>query len=71
MEGTLLMTEEIKKEPHPWGHFLNARWRAILWMEEVMNYSDKEIAIHLSMDEIQVYLIRTSTLMPIPDGSIK
>ena len=59
------MSEE---EPHPWGHFLNARYHAILWMREEMGYNDKTISQGLSMDERQVYLIRNSTHMPIPEG---
>lgn len=61
--------KEIKtnKSPHPWGVFLNARWKAILWMREEMGYDDQKIAIKLSMDEKQVYLIRTSAHMPIPE----
>jgi hypothetical protein len=45
--------------PHPWEEFLNARKRAINWMHEQQKYSDKEIVFCLSMDEKQVYLIRT------------
>lgn len=51
------MDEENK--PHPWGEFLKARMNAILWMKEKMNQDDKTIAKDLSMDEIQVYAIRT------------
>lgn len=43
---------------HPWEIFLSARADAIKWMNEEMNYSDAEIAVALSMDEQQVYLIR-------------
>lgn len=46
--------------PHPWADFLNARYNAILWMKEEMGYNDKKIAEMLSMDERQVFLIRTS-----------
>lgn len=53
---------------HPWGEFLNARYKAILWMRKEMNRDDKEIAIALSMDEIQVYLIRTLTHLPLPES---
>ncbi len=48
-----------KKESHPWSDFLDARYRAILWMKNTDNRSDAQIAIHLSMDERQVFLIRT------------
>ncbi len=50
--------DEVKTD-HPWGMFLEARKKAITWMKEEMNYDDKEIALTLSMDEFQVYLIRT------------
>lgn len=63
------MSERHKSDkPHPWGHFLNARWAVILWMREEMGYSDKQISQQLSMDEMQVYLIRNSKYMPIPEG---
>lgn len=52
---------------HPWSRFLNARYDAIIWMKEEFGYTDKTIAIKLSMDEQQVYLIRTSEHMPIPE----
>lgn len=58
-------------EPHPWGRFLNARYWAILWMKEEMGYDDETIAKRLSMDTMQVYLIRNSTHMPIPEGKYK
>jgi hypothetical protein len=47
------------KISHPWAEFLFYRYKAILWMEKEMNYSDEEIAFHLSMDERQVFLIKT------------
>lgn len=47
------------KKPHPWGEFLKARAEAILWMKNEMSKTDFEIARDLSMDETQVYLIRT------------
>lgn len=58
-----------KKEPHPWAVFLNARYNVILWMRDIKGYDDKEISENLSMDEIQVFLIRISTHMPIPEGT--
>lgn len=61
------MVDESKK-PHPWGHFLNARWKAILWMKNEMGYDDEIIAKKLCMDKMQVHLIRTSNHMPIPEG---
>ncbi len=61
----------MTNKSHPWGAFLNARFRAILWMQKHMGYNDLEIAKKLSMDEMQVYLIRTSTIMPIPEGTYK
>jgi hypothetical protein len=51
---------------HPWAEFLNARFFAILWMKEKFGYDDKRIASDLSMDEMQVHLIRTNRLMPLP-----
>ena len=51
------------KITHPWAVFLNARYDAILWMKEEMGYDDKRIAFNLSMDEKQVYLIRTSRIL--------
>jgi DNA-binding transcriptional regulator YdaS (Cro superfamily) len=42
---------------HPWGEFLEARKKVIIWMREEKQRTDKEIAKHLSMDEMQVYLI--------------
>ena len=47
------------EEPHPWGVFLEARIKCITWMREKMKRNDSEIAQALSMDEKQVYLIRT------------
>ena len=47
------------KEPHPWGVFLNARVKVIFWLINYMAKSDKQISDDLSMDEMQVYLIRT------------
>lgn len=44
---------------HPWGKFLSARYEAIIWIKEHMNRTDAQIAHDLSMDEKQVYLIRT------------
>lgn len=40
-------------EQHPWQSFLDARKRAILWMRE-QGYSDAQIALSLSCDEVQV-----------------
>lgn len=57
------MSGECDKKTHPWGRFLIARWEAILWMHEEMGYNDKQIAQNLSMDKMQVYLIRTSEHM--------
>ena len=47
------------KTSHPWGDFLDARVRVILWMKNEMGYNDKHISEALSMDEKQVFLIRT------------
>ncbi len=54
--------EPFSKESHPWGDFLIARYRAILWMKDTMGYDDKRIAQELSMDQAQVYLIRMGRL---------
>jgi hypothetical protein len=51
----------IKNIDHPWGNFLTARFYAILWLKDEFGHSDKQIAEILSMDEMQVYLIRGST----------
>lgn len=56
------------EKPHPWGTFLNARYNAILWMRDNRGYDDKTIAENLSMDEAQVFMIRTRQHMPIPVG---
>lgn len=44
---------------HPWQSFLDARVKVIDWMVKKFNKNDKQIAESLSMDETQVYLIRT------------
>ena len=44
---------------HPWGDFLEARRRAILWLHYERGQDDAEVARTLSMDTNQVYLIRT------------
>ena len=49
-------------EQHPWGDFLNARTRVIHWMRNEMGYSDEKIAVALSMDRRQVFLIRNSPI---------
>jgi hypothetical protein len=48
-----------KKTSHPWDDFLDARVKAILWMKNEQGADDRKIALILSMDEQQVYLIRT------------
>jgi hypothetical protein len=53
------MSGECDK-PHPWGEFLKVRLDVIFWMREEMKRTDSEIADQLSMDEEQVYLIRTN-----------
>lgn len=50
-----------RSEPHPWGVFLDARLKAIYWLES-RGYDDLQIAVTLSMDETQVYRIRTSPI---------
>lgn len=54
----ILKIMEYDKTKHPWGEFLEARKKAIIWMKKERNRNDKEIAMDLSMDEFQVYLIR-------------
>ncbi len=44
---------------HPWGEFLNARYNAIIWLRKEFGDNDAQIAKKLSMDEEQVFLIRT------------
>ncbi len=51
------MDEE--KEPTPWGDFLDARLKCIFWLAKEKNRSDLQIALDLSLDEEQVYSIRT------------
>lgn len=53
------MPEKPPLSDHPWAVFLAARSGAIDWLRE--DHTDAEIARILSMDETQVYLIRTST----------
>ena len=48
-----------ESRPHPWEEFLKARGKAILWMKKEFNRTDKQIAYNLTIDEEQVYLIRT------------
>ena len=50
--------QENNLNPHPWEEFLNARARCILWLSKEMKYDDNHICFQLSMDEIQVRLIR-------------
>jgi len=61
------MSGECDK-PNPWINFLYARHEVILSMSEDNGYNDKEIAEYLSLDEMQVYMIRTTINMPIPEG---
>lgn len=51
------MTNDKK---HPWQEFLESRKRVIDWLKEHYQDSDAKIAQTLSMDEMQVYLIRTN-----------
>lgn len=55
------MEKENDNFIHPWGAFLNARLKVIFWMNK-KGRDDAEIARSLSMDETQVYLIRTHLL---------
>lgn len=47
-------------KPHPWGDFLAARMRAVVWMRDEMHYSPEATADALSMDPGQVRLILAS-----------
>jgi hypothetical protein len=49
-----------KEKPHPWAEFLRTRKDAVLWMKDEGKRNDEEIARILSMDEQQVFQIRTS-----------
>ncbi len=53
-----MIPENARK--HPWGGFLHERARAIAWLKKEFGYNDLQIAHKLSMDETQVYLIRTN-----------
>ena len=48
--------------PNPWGEFLKARKIVIFWMSKDKGCTDNQIAENLSMDEKQVYSIRTNPL---------
>lgn len=50
---------EQSKDPHPWEEYLKARKKAIVWASNEMGHCDAQIAMEFSMDEEQVYLIRT------------
>lgn len=43
---------------HPWGKFLDIRLEVIKWLTDDLKYDDVQIAKSLSMDDIQVYLIK-------------
>lgn len=45
---------------NPWSHFLIARRVAITWLVAEFGYSNEQIAPVLSMDPLQVRLIRMS-----------
>lgn len=54
---------------HPWQDFLDARARAIDWLyyqnpKMDTHHNDEAIARTLSMDRVQVYLIRTRDEKP-------
>jgi len=48
----------MDNEPHPWQIFLEARAKVIMWMKNELKYTDEQISHNLSMDKIQVRLIR-------------
>jgi len=43
--------------PHPWGDFLQARAKALVWQRDVMHQTPEQIARLMSMDTMQVRLI--------------
>jgi hypothetical protein len=49
--------EDLKNSEHPWGAFLYARYKAMIWMREKMGYDNVTIANKMCMDEMQVRLI--------------
>ncbi len=49
--------QQLKNINHPWSQFLYARAVAMYWMREEMGRSNAEIAMALSIDEMQVRLI--------------
>lgn len=55
---------DTRYSEHPWQSFLDARKRAILWMRGE-GYSDAQIALFLSCDEVQV---RSIGLTPEPNN---
>lgn len=57
MKISEMIPKNVRK--HPWGGFLYERARAIKWLIEEQKKNDLEISKILSMDETQVYLIRT------------
>lgn len=59
-ESIQSLIDHLKMPAHPWGDFLEVRMHTIQWMRE-RGDDDSQIARALSMDEEQVYLIRTST----------
>ncbi len=50
-------------EKHPWSEFLEARYRAILWMKDELKYTHEEIASFLSIDKYQIHSIINSMLI--------
>ncbi len=58
LKDCLAKKMDEEKEPHPWGEFLKARVKCILWMKNEMKRDDQTIACDLSMDTEQVRLIR-------------
>ena len=51
------MNDDLLK--HPWYSFLESRKKAIDWLYNTQKLNDVEIARTLSMDGMQVFLIRT------------
>lgn len=62
-------TTTPRSSGHPWAAFLDARARAIDWLyyrnpDMATHHNDEAIAKSLSMDRVQVYLIRTRDERP-------
>jgi len=54
--------EPVADRWHPWAWFLEARRNCIDWLVQEHGYSDERVAKELSMDVMQVTLIKMSNL---------